>query len=243
MIFLQRTFTSLVHAHARRTHGPATENLIAVAPKFPQSTALGSLMKFSNFKDIIVNNSEVALDYITEDGLLKDIPIINNLVDLYNVKTTISDKIFYKKVVSFYESFSCVNRDSFVKWKTWAKENIESAEKVASTLVLHIDSQHDLIKCKIIGHIFKKLVEEKITLNDFEAYVYVVSMCSVRDLRKHCVDGGDQSSSTEASLAQRLQFVGFYSFTPESLSQNDKLEYEISDRGCHFIEQMKEFSW
>ncbi|MNZ69214.1 hypothetical protein D3C78_875060 [compost metagenome] len=200
-------------------------------------------MKFSKFNDIIVNNSEVALDRILEDGLLKDIPIINNLVALYNVKTTISDKIFYKKVVSFHESFASVNRDRFVKWNTWANENIESAEKIASTLVLHIDSQHDLLKCKMVGHIFKKLVEEKIYLNDFEAYAYVISMCSVRDLRKHCVEGGDQSSSTEASLAQRLQFVGFYSFTSESLSQSDKVEYEITDRGCNFIEQMEEFSW
>lgn len=205
--------------------------------------ALGNLMKLSNFKDIIVNNSEVVLDHILEDGLLKYIPIINNLVDLYNVKTTISDKIFYRKVVSFYESFSSVDRDSFDKWNSWARENSESSEKIASTLVLHIDSQHDLIKCKIIGHIFKKLVEEKISLNDFEAYVYATSMCSVRDLRKHCIDGGDLSSSTEASLAQRLQFVGFYCFTPELLSKSAKLEYEITDKGCDFIDSMKEFSW
>ncbi|HGF3719250.1 TPA: hypothetical protein ACF38V_004522 [Vibrio parahaemolyticus] len=86
-------------------------------------------MKFGDFKDIIVNNSEVVLDSILDDGLLKDIPIINNLVDLYNVKTTISDKIFYKKVVSFYESFSDVNRDFFAQWNTWVNENLDSAEK------------------------------------------------------------------------------------------------------------------
>ncbi len=176
-------------------------------------------MKFADFKDIIVNNSEVVLDSILEDGLLKDIPIINNLVDLYNVKTAISDKIFYKKVVSFYESFSGVDRDSFAQWNIWVNENLDSAEKIASTLVLHIDCQHDLIKCKIVGHLFKRLVEEKISLRDFETYLYVTSTCSIRDLRKHCVDGGDQSFSTEASLAQRLQFVGFYSFTSESLSR------------------------
>lgn len=200
-------------------------------------------MKNSNFKDIIVNNSEVVLDYILEDGLLKDIPIINNLVSLYNVQTTISDKIFYRKIVSFYEAFSSVNRAHFVKWNSWALENTESSEKIASTLVLHIDSQHELIKCKIIGHIFRKLVEEKITFNDFEAYLYVISMCSVSDLKKHCVEGGDLSSSTAASLSQRLQFVGFYCFTPESLSHNDKLEYEITNSGCDFIALMEGFSW
>lgn len=200
-------------------------------------------MKFGDFKDIIVNNSEVVLDRILDDGLLKDIPIINNLVDLYNVKTTISDKIFYKKVVSFYESFSDVNRDSFAQWNAWVNENLDSAEKIASTLVLHIDSQSDLVKCKIVGHLFKKLLEEKISLRDFEAYLYVTSTCSVRDIRKHCVDGGDQSSSTEASLSQRLQFVGFYSFTPDSLSQSEKLEYEITDRGCDFINMMEDFHW
>jgi len=196
-----------------------------------------------NFKDIIVNNSEAALDHILEDGLLKDIPIINNLVDLYSLKTTISDKIFYKKVLSFYESFSSVNRDSFEKWNKWARENIKDSEKIASSLVLHIDSQQDLTKCKIIGQLFRKLVEGVISLSDFETYIYATSTSSMGDLKKHCVDGGDDSPSKEASLCQRLQFVGFYSFTPESLTQNTQIEYQITDRGCDFIELLKNFDW
>lgn len=200
-------------------------------------------MKLSNFKDIIVNNSEVVLDHILEDGLLKDIPIISNLVDLYTIKTTISDKIFYKKVVSFYESFSCVDRAQFDKWNSWAHNNLEDSEKIASSLVLHIDSQHDLMKCKMIGYIFKRLVEGSISLYDFEAYIHAISMCSMRDLRKHCLEGGDTSPANEASLCQRLQFVGFYSFTAESLSQNSQLEFELTDRGYDFIEQLKDFDW
>ena len=42
VIFLQRTFTSFVHAHAGRTQGAATEKLLADAAKFPQSAALGT---------------------------------------------------------------------------------------------------------------------------------------------------------------------------------------------------------
>ena len=200
-------------------------------------------MKSINFKDIVINNSEVVLDAILKDGLLKDIPIINNLVDLYGIKTAISDKIFYNKVVSFYESFSSVNRESFDKWNTWACRNIDDSEKIASSLVLHIDSQQDLIKCKMIGHLFKILVEGLMSLSEFEASIYAISMCSVRDLRKHCVEGGDQSPSNEASLCQRLQFVGFYSFTAESLSRKTQLDYELTDRGNNFIKQFESFDW
>mgnify|MGYP000088380723 CR=1 FL=1 len=40
MIFLQRTFTSLVHAHAGRTQGAAVGQIFRYAPNLPQSAAL-----------------------------------------------------------------------------------------------------------------------------------------------------------------------------------------------------------
>ncbi len=200
-------------------------------------------MKLSNFTGLIVDNSEAVLDQMLSDGLLKDIPIINNLVGLYNVKTTISDKIFYNKVIKFYESFFNVNRDSFVKWNKWATENIEQSEKIASSLVLHIDAQNEVLKCKVLGHLFKKLVEGCVTNDEFDDFIYAISMSSTRDLQIHCIDGGDNSPNTESSLCQRLQFIGFYSFTAKSLSSDNRLEYEISDQGEKFIEVMKAFDW
>ncbi len=107
-------------------------------------------MKNSDFKDIIVNNSEVVLDYILKDGLLKDIPIINNLVSLYNIKTTISDKIFYRKVVSFYETFYNVNRAHFVRWNSWALENTESAEKLQALLSYTLTLSMSLLNVRLL---------------------------------------------------------------------------------------------
>lgn len=200
-------------------------------------------MKLNNFTGLIVDNSEAVLDQMLNDGLLKDIPIINTLIGLYNVKTTISDKIFYSKIINFYESFVDVNRDSFVKWNKWATENIEQSEKIASSLVLHIDAQNEVLKCKVIGHLFKKLVEGCVDKDEFDDFIYAISMSSTHDLQKHCIDGGDNSPSNESSLCQRLQFIGFYSFTPESLSSDNRLEYEISDKGGKFIDVMKAFDW
>jgi hypothetical protein len=47
--------------------------------------------------ELIIDNSEVGLDCILDDGLLKEIPTIKDLISLYSVKITISDKILYKK--------------------------------------------------------------------------------------------------------------------------------------------------
>jgi hypothetical protein len=200
-------------------------------------------MEIEKFKDLIIENSEVLLDQMLKDGLLKDIPIISNLVGLYNVKSTISDKIFYNKVVSFYNSFFNVDRESFTKWKIWANENTEKSDRIASSLVLHIDAQNEIIKCKALGHLFKKLVEERMAIEEFEYFNYAISTASTRDLRRHCVDGGDASQSNEAGLCQRLQFIGFYNFTSESLDGKKNIEYEISERGVKFIDIMNSFDW
>lgn len=195
------------------------------------------------FKELIIDNSEVAIDCILADGLLKEIPIIKNLISLYSIKTTISDKIFYKKIISFYKSFNDVNRESFDKWQHWAIENTEQSEKIASSLVLHIDSQNELTKCKLIGHLFKKLIEEELTINKFETYMHAISTCSLQDLKKHCIDGGDSSPFNNSSLCQRMQFTGFYAFTAESLSNNTKIEYEITIHGSNFIDLLNKFDW
>lgn len=200
-------------------------------------------MGLEKFKDIIVENSEVLLDQMLSDGLLKDIPILSNLVGLYNVKTAISDRIFYKKVISFYRSFSDVNRESFDKWSEWANKNIDKSDQIADYLVLHIDSQSEIIKCRLIGYLFKKLVECCISIDEFEFFIYSISMVSTLDLKKHCVDGGDISPQSEAGLCQRLQFVGFYTFTSDSLIGKKNLEYEISDQGVKFIDVMCSFDW
>ncbi len=200
-------------------------------------------MELEKFKDLIVENSEVLLDQMLSDGLLKDIPILSNLVGLYNVKTAISDRIFYKKVISFYRSFSDVDRKSFDKWSIWANKNIDKSDQIADSLVLHIDSQNEAIKCNLIGHLFKKLVESYISIDEFEYFIYAISMASTRDLQKHCVDGGDISPQSEAGLCQRLQFIGFYSFTSDSLMGKNDLEYEISDQGVKFIDVMNSFDW
>ena len=200
-------------------------------------------MKKSKLTELIVGNSEVVLDQILNDGLLKDIPIINNIVGLFNIKTSISDKIFYNKVISFYESFFDVNRDSFTKWNKWANENFEQSEKIASSIVLHIDSQNETLKCRLIGHLFKKLVEDSLTKDEFDEFIYDISVSSTRDLKKHCVNGGDASPADEATLCQKLQFIGFYNFTAEFLSTNSKLEYEISDKGSKFIDVNNDFKW
>lgn len=193
--------------------------------------------------ELIIDNAEVALDCILDDGLLKEIPIVKDLISLYSVKTTISDKIFYKKIISFYESFHDVKRESFTEWQAWASENFDKSEKIASSLVLHIDSQNELTKCKLIGHSFKKLIEQKLTINEFETYLHAISTCSLHDIKRHCVDGGDSSPWTKSSLCQRMQFTGFYAFTPKSLSDNTKIEYEITDHGSKFIDLLNDFDW
>lgn len=202
-------------------------------------------MKNSTLIDLITSNSEVVIDSVLSDGLLKDIPIISNLVGVYHLKTTISDKIFYNKIVQFYRSFSDVESSSFLQWKSWANENIEDSEKLGTALVLHLDSLNELTKCKLTGHVFKKLIEGKLTMNEFEGFTYIISISSLSDLRKHCIESGDIALTSEESISQRLQFVGFYCYATSSLnSLGDGIpEYEITDKGCKFIELFSDFEW
>ncbi len=200
-------------------------------------------MKLQKFKSAIVENSEVLIDQIINDGILKDIPLIRNIITLYNMKASISEKITYQKIIEFYDSFSSVNQDDLENWNLWAEKNIQEQQEISKKICLYIESQNEIAKCRILGHLFKQLIEKEVTREEFEYFVHVISSTPIQDLKKHCIDGGDISQKHECYLSQRLQPVGFYQLTPEFLKGETKIEYEISEKGIKFIDLMIDFDW
>src|SRR5262245_61944564 len=66
-------------------------------------------IKSSDLKDIAVDLSEIGLDSLLEDGLLKDIPVFGSLVKLYKTGQTIRDALFAKKLLLFLQGISKVS--------------------------------------------------------------------------------------------------------------------------------------
>jgi len=55
--------------------------------------------------------TEVAVDSILDDGLLRDIPIINTLVGIFKVGKTITQRYYIKKIINFLNTFNSIEKD------------------------------------------------------------------------------------------------------------------------------------
>ena len=69
----------------------------------------------NKFIDIVSENAEVALDLLLEDGVLKDIPILGNVVKIYGCKVTYRTFYMRRNLKLFFRPFQRANMKK-LKW-------------------------------------------------------------------------------------------------------------------------------
>lgn len=65
---------------------------------------LSSAMQNSITEDVnnvLTNIGEIALDSVVEDGLLKDIPIISTVINIYKIGTSLKERYYIKNWRNF----------------------------------------------------------------------------------------------------------------------------------------------
>src|SRR5690554_3744723 len=69
-------------------------------------------------KDLIIDAAEFSLDFVLEDGVLKDIPVVSTVSKLYSVAVGVQGYIFAKKIRKFLvelKTTSFEEREDFTK--------------------------------------------------------------------------------------------------------------------------------
>lgn len=127
---------------------------------------------------------EVGLDSFLKDGVLKEIPIVGNLVGLTMIGIGIRDRIFMKKILNFLYELKDIpvkKREEFV-----SKINSEQeySGKVGETILVIIDKLDDIKKAELIGKLFCYAVNEKIDYDTFHRLSIIIERCFLKDLQK-----------------------------------------------------------
>jgi hypothetical protein len=134
----------------------------------------------NNIADISVEVVEAGIDCFLNDGFIKELPILREVMNIYSLGKSITTGFFLKKLLKFiYESrdIPFENRVKFMSKHLNGKEN-EFYEK----LLLIIEQIDDLKKCKVIANLFRSLVYEKLGVSIFSRLVLLVKNCFYEDL-------------------------------------------------------------
>jgi hypothetical protein len=132
--------------------------------------------------EIALDFSEIALDRLIENELLKEIPIVGTLVRAAKAAKSIPDLIFAKKIERFVAAGNRVSPEKKEALLKSLQTDSEMGRKAGECIVLMLDRADDLTKASIIGELFVKLLERSISLEEFRRLTAAVDRSFVDDL-------------------------------------------------------------
>ena len=122
----------------------------------------------SDFRDSIFTDAfnsyggdiiETGVDSLLDDGLLKDVPVINTIMGVIKTVLDIRERMFLKNTIVFLSSFNngTAEPDTVEAYKAKLSDNAQ-ASKEMERVVLLLSQYVDTIKSKYLALLYKKYV-------------------------------------------------------------------------------------
>ena len=201
--------------------------------------------------DAVKDLSELGIDLLLDDGVLKDIPIVSTLVGLTKTAQNIHDRNLLKQTVKFINTFNekTIDRKKLEMHKNKLNDNPKFAESELERVIILLNSNIDLKKSEILAKFYVAYVEEKINWQQFCELTDVTSRLFIADLeillavfKKNITD----TNQCESYQVDRLIALGLLNTTTKSVTISSEQNSEtiryiqtgsLGNRYCQIIFQ------
>lgn len=110
---------------------------------------------------------EIAIDSILQDGILKDIPIVNTIVGLSKASIAIRDRLLIKKLVQFLAVFNDVSSEKRIQMINRLEQDPVFSQSVGEHILEILERVESHRKPKIIARVFAAYANEEIDTTTF----------------------------------------------------------------------------
>jgi hypothetical protein len=138
-------------------------------------------------KNLVINTSELLVDKVLEDGLLKEIPIINTIISICKIPHSISDTILFNKLNIFLNDLKSIDKKDIKKMMN-KLENENFKIKVSSYVLELMNKADHPNKAKMIARVFVAYIEKEIDyemlyrLNKIILHISSIDISKVRNI-------------------------------------------------------------
>jgi len=139
-------------------------------------------MREKPFIEIVLENAEGLIDVVTDNEILKSIPVVGTALKAIKGAGDIRDRLFAAKIMTFLNSLEKVAPDLKENIRKRVAENPVEARKVGETVLLLIDRLADLDKTDIIAKLFIAYAYGNLKPVDFQRVTQAVDQAFVSDL-------------------------------------------------------------
>lgn len=114
-------------------------------------------------KDLSTDISELAIDTMMSEGVLKEIPIIKSIIALSKTGMAIRERNLLKQTIFFIQGLNEGNISQEKRKKYLDRlSNVDIAEKELGRVLYLLDGQIENMQSKILGRMYLAYVKEKI---------------------------------------------------------------------------------
>ena len=188
-----------------------------------------------NLHALVADVTEIGLDALTDDDLVKSIPVFGTLIKLYNGYVAIRDRMFMKKVLVFQSRLADVEASKLDKFKEELAADKGSLQKAGLALILLLDRLDDIHKPVFIGRIYRAKIEGRIIMEEMHRYCFIVDRAYVGDLLS--IRGRKMGEEIDGLLGHQLEGFGLVEETRLDKAviglQGGKINYVLNELGAH----------
>ena len=197
----------------------------------------------SDFGKISKDVLEMPLDSFIDNETLKKVPFFGTIVNLYNLSSTISDKIFANKLIHFLKKIEDINPNIIQREIQYIDDSNEYKHKVGEKILEIINRIDSEEKPKIIGRLFKNFILKKIPYIEFLKFCYLIEQLFYFDVIK-LIDYDERNSLFveqeieiyNFGLCEGLGIGEWGEISNKEKEYQDKVKAKITDLGKKLVE-------
>lgn len=140
-------------------------------------------LKGTNLQDIIIDMSDITIDTVLRDELLKEIPVVKTLVAFAKLGANIHDRLFLKKIISFMNELKDIPSTERSRMIGKIDASKKHRVKVGEKLLYIIDSCNDYENSELVARLFKAFIQEKISYDEFMRSSNAIERIAIYDLK------------------------------------------------------------
>ena len=137
-----------------------------------------------NTEDVFKDCLELGIDNFIEDGILKDIPIVNSIVSGLKIAKNIYDRNLLKQTLTFIKELNngTINKEKLIAYRSTIENNTRKCEEELGRVLLYLNMFIDKEKSVMLAKLFKAYIGQIITWNEFCEYSEIINRFFLEDL-------------------------------------------------------------
>ena len=177
------------------------------------SSLIGAIHDAEDLKDIAAQLGDLALDEFLDEGLAKNIPIVELLRKIHKATISYSDFLLTKKIVKFLAGLSSVPLDQRKKQIDRLAEDAEHRRRVGENLMLLLERLDDMGKPDLLSRAWRAYLEGKIDgpsllrLNRAIDQFYFADIPLIRDVYSNTVSAAGLPRDPFGDTDRKLIFA------------------------------------